>query len=131
MTKQWAEGDIVRDGKRHGVVMRGAVYWADDAPFTSPIPPGLVASTLSAYDAELSRVLEARERMASAAPDMARVLLAVEWTNSDDEDMCPSCGGLNPAEEAKRRWPRHPDAGTVGHAPDCALDAALRKAGVR
>jgi len=52
----------------------------------------------------------ARARLASAAPDMARVLLAVEWKL---RTWCPSC------EEYEE------------HGPDCSLDAALRKAGCR
>lgn len=57
-------------------------------------------------------------RFASAAPDMARLLLEIEWTAPGDVgavNACPFCD----------RWQRD------GHAPDCALDAALRKAGVR
>lgn len=65
-----------------------------------------------------------RERLAlaSAAPDMARVLLAIEWSGGDpgsynpyDPEQCPSCGA----------------AREKGHGADCFLDAALRKAGVR
>lgn len=74
-----------------------------------------------------------------AAPDMARVLLAIEWSGRQDfvgdggYDCCPSCQGV-----------AHDDAGCpdardeiasgkniVGHKPTCPLDAALRKAGVR
>lgn len=57
-----------------------------------------------------------RMDLASAAPDMARVLLAIEWEQDTDAiHYCPSC-----------RSERH-----SGHRADCALDAALRKAGVR
>jgi hypothetical protein len=57
-----------------------------------------------------------RMDLAAAAPDMARVLLAIEWSDTANEpDGCPSCGE-----------PKH-----IGHDVDCALDAALRKAGVR
>lgn len=69
---------------------------------------------------------ESRARLISAAPDMARVLLAIEWEGeTTDEgrcDRCPSCGRYPPTELALR---------DEGHATDCALDAALRKAGVR
>lgn len=54
-----------------------------------------------------------RARLAAAAPDMACVLLAVEWSS---ESACPICQAYE--YEGK-------------HKPDCALDAALRKAGVR
>lgn len=61
-------------------------------------------------------------RLASAAPEMARVLLAIEWSGmewnrSGGSTRCPSC--RSQAVTARR------------HAPNCALDAAIRKAGVR
>lgn len=65
------------------------------------------------------------ERLLVAAPDMARVLLAVEW---EPLGTCPSCRRLGVD------IPDNPITGAVratGHRPDCALDAALRKAGVR
>lgn len=61
-----------------------------------------------------------RFRLASAAPDMVRVLLAVEWVDNNTDEPgrytrhCSAC---------QEYFPKH--------APDCALDAALRKAGVR
>lgn len=64
----------------------------------------------------------ARVLLAAAAPDMARVLLAIEWAGAVGERFdgfdpaCPSC---------------LTEKFTGKHAPDCALDAALRKAGVR
>ena len=66
----------------------------------------------------------ARARLASAAPDMARVLLACEWADNSSEEYapeCPSCHAQGPYEGEPSK----------GHAPDCALDASLRKAGVR
>ena len=59
-------------------------------------------------------------RIMAAAPDLVRALLAVEWVDNDTDatgrytQHCPSCDAYFPK-----------------HAPDCALDAALRKAGVR
>ena len=83
------------------------------------------------YDgwADEGRDRDAKDQLASAAPDMARVLLAVEWSGSTPtatgpHPTCPSCAGMQP----------HPsrDAGPRGgHRKDCALDAALRKAGAR
>ena len=80
------------------------------------------------YEAE-ARVghQNARARLASAAPDMARVLLEAEWGDRDSTEwgswaVCFSCGGTKPDE------PGHRD---TGHKPDCGLDAALRKAGLR
>ena len=66
-----------------------------------------------------------RGHLASAAPDMARVLLEIEWRAGEFGDpdaggRCPSCLGYEPSGS--------PDD---GHHVDCALDAALRKAGVR
>lgn len=54
---------------------------------------------------------EGRDEMKAQRDELARVLLAVEWYDST----CPRCGRYE-----------HED-----HATDCALDAALRKAGVR
>ena len=64
----------------------------------------------------------ARARLASAAPDMARVLLACEWAWCEGREwkVCPSCSNDEPNDSRRS-----------GHASDCALDAALRKAGVR
>lgn len=60
---------------------------------------------------------DARARLASAAPDMARVLLAVEWLGFAEG--CPECGASKS------------DPVPYMHNGDCALDLALRKAGVR
>jgi hypothetical protein len=82
---------------------------------------------------------DGRAPLASAAPDMARVLLAVEWSGKVDYvgdggyECCPSCCGVAPGFE------RLTDAvddiargrSVAGHKRDCVLDAALRKAGVR
>lgn len=61
-----------------------------------------------------------RRRLASAAPDMARVLLAlIDPERLDEEGRragCPTCGV---------------DTGFETCTADCALTAALRKAGVR
>lgn len=63
-------------------------------------------------------IARARCQLASAAPDMARLLLELEWTGErQEEQCCPSCFA-----EVRRKEP---------HAPDCALATALRKAGVR
>jgi hypothetical protein len=66
--------------------------------------------------------LKARARLASAAPDLVRVLLAVEW--GCPGRYCLSCGETEPGIDAEGDR-------SGGHAPDCALDLALRKAGVR
>lgn len=63
----------------------------------------------------------AHRALIAAAPDMARVLLAIEWNGpsawqAGASGSCPSCG----AQE-----------GDGKHRDGCALEAALRKAGVR
>ena len=57
---------------------------------------------------------EARARLASAAPDMARLLLSIEIVG-DGAGYCPACGQLRPDEP---------------HKDDCDWLMALRKAGV-
>jgi hypothetical protein len=76
-----------------------------------------------------------RARLAAAAPELARVLLAVEWhrvlIQDEDAYVCPSCGNerLDPGDEVKLAV--LVEHGMLGHRPGCALDGALRKAGVR
>lgn len=62
----------------------------------------------------ISDTQQARARLAAAAPDLARALLVVEQHGYNDTGKCPNCF----------LWEGD------GHA-DCALDVALRKAGVR
>lgn len=59
----------------------------------------------------------AREKLESAAHDMALVLLSIEWQWRERCEFlrCPACDADQPR----------------GHAAECALDACLRKAGVR
>lgn len=65
-----------------------------------------------------------RARLASAAPDMARVLMAIEWSCiGPGEQACPWCGAFEVQLNANKP--------SRTHVPDCALDAALRKAGLR
>lgn len=84
-------------------------------------------------------VVEARFQLASAAPEMARVLMHLEWCNDDvSGPYCESCNAvryndwrelsMSDAEmwEHIRRVP-----GDNDHRADCKLDAAIRKAGVR
>ncbi len=64
-----------------------------------------------------------RARLAACAPDLVRVLLDVEWAGRNQWGIavCPRCGGEEYFEGELR----------TGHLEYCALDAALRKAGVR
>lgn len=71
-----------------------------------------------------------RAKLAAAAPDMCRALLAVEW-NGDRSgcrdgcpSMCPDCRGL------QRRWEHANWVLDKGHKKDCTLDSALIKAGL-
>jgi len=79
----------------------------------------------------------ARARLAAAAPDMARELLDVEWCGMANIDIeydlpaCPSCNGIDPSGSDSQIKKAESELFTVGHKTDCALDAALRKAGVR
>lgn len=66
-------------------------------------------------------------KFAAAATDMCRALLAVEWGDmgGDFAPCCPKCHGPEPLDG--------PDEGLhsiFGHSRDCALDAALTKAGL-
>lgn len=88
--------------------------------------------------ADVAEDSDERARLASAAPDMARVLLAIEWAGGRPEGPpeCPSCRA-DEYEDVIVGPTTHDAAGRyIGyrkreHEPDCALDAALRKAGVR
>lgn len=61
-----------------------------------------------------------RARLAAAAPELVRALLAVEWRGWSTVDMacCPSCEALKHVAVARK------------HAPACTLDTALTKAGL-
>lgn len=71
----------------------------------------------SINDADESDAAWARLQLAAAAPEMARLLLAMHERHSHGRlsEWCPApgCG-----------------VGAGGHEPDCALVAVLRKAGV-
>lgn len=77
--------------------------------------------------------LEARARLMAAAPDMARVLLAVEWSDHDEEgSKCPSCGAPEYVPPARYDAAGEYIGYTEGtHEADCALKAAIEKAGLR
>lgn len=67
-----------------------------------------------------------QEKLASAAPEMCRALAALEWggTSPLEEQCCPACGRLGPEERD------YDERGFLGQHDDCALDAALTKAGL-
>lgn len=54
-------------------------------------------------------------RLFEAAPDMLRALLDMEWESDGSTTWCHSCNRLR----------------SVGHKDSCALNEALKKAGVR
>ena len=70
-----------------------------------------------APDEKLIGLLDTPEqaRLASAAPDAVALLLKHEWKADDYGPYCIECNTLR----------------SIGHRPDCELDIALRKAGVR
>lgn len=68
---------------------------------------------------------DARARLAAAAPDLVRALLAVEWVAVDCESMCVWCGA-----HAEDRYTRDGWTPIGEHEDDCQRQAALRKAGV-
>jgi hypothetical protein len=61
------------------------------------------------------QMCRSRGQLATAAPEMARLLLEMQWgAQVQDQRGCQCC----------LRFPEE------GHAPDCKLVAALRKAGI-
>lgn len=55
--------------------------------------------------------------------DLLAFVEAVEWSAQDSYGLvCPVCGGAHPESRAKVYRPA-----TVGHRPDCALDAARKQ----
>lgn len=71
-------------------------------------------------------------RLMSAAPDMARVLLEVEWRGADEEgSKCPSCHASAYGKPMHDVDGKYLGCETGTHDEDCALLAALKKAGVR
>jgi hypothetical protein len=75
---------------------------------------------------EFSAGEHARSQLAAAAPEMARLLLDVQWTPTgyDHEPCCPVC------TMSKPRVQRDDANFTHGHSKDCAFVAVLVKAGV-
>lgn len=84
----------------------------------------------------------AERALIAAAPEMARLLLDLEWAGWNQEgydpsDACPSCGQHPPSKfivparriDAYTRVEAHEEI-RGGHAPDCRWVAVLRKAGV-
>jgi hypothetical protein len=87
----------------------------------------------------LATFAKAHAQFAATVLDMARVLLAVEWSGRADYvgdggyNRCPSCGGVAPDYEHFADAVDDIASGctVAGHTNSCALDAALKKAGVR
>jgi hypothetical protein len=67
-------------------------------------------------------------RLASAAPELVRALLAVEWGADVDGGTLPGCSACYGARPDPRT-DFHPSV-HVDHKPNCVLDAALTKAGI-
>lgn len=102
--------------------------WEETWDVEPEIAPGwvLVKPIVALGPAPLQPLTGDRLRLAAAAPDLVRALLAVErqGVNLDGDAACPACGG-------DARDSTDPPTHSVMHASDCLLDAALRKAGVR
>ena len=86
------------------------------------VHPGTTRDDEQAIDRTKPAEMVPRIRLMAAAPDLVRALLAVEWEGDECEttgtfvSCCPECCAL---------------ASSGVHEPDCSLDAALKKAGVR
>lgn len=86
-----------------------------------------------------ARLARERAQLASAAPEMARLLLAIEWSGPEayvgagQFATCPSCAGLDPSDVGSLVAPADiaQRGCTIGHTPSCELEAAIRKAGLR
>jgi hypothetical protein len=74
---------------------------------------------------------ETHAKLMAAAPELARVLVAVEWLGDSDRHgpYCVACNGLQPCTE-NASAPVYYGA-RIGHYPECTLLAALVKAGLR
>lgn len=76
----------------------------------------------------------ARAKLAAAAPEMARLLLEVQWASQEGDEgaLSPQC--LFCEAYANARWEVPGDVTSRllrdDHKPDCKLIAVLRKAGV-
>lgn len=90
-----------------------------------PAPGGDIMTVRSSNSAE---VMTARAKLVSAAPDLVRALLQVEWVYDGECDAevvyrCPWCREL--------REVRKDDAVGGRHRDDCTREMVLQKAGVR
>lgn len=111
MTKPWEEDwELRHEGAVVGVAGQEEKDIAS-APYGSEAPD-----------------LRARLRFLSAAPDMARLLLELEWADGE-RAACPICGGwMRRADETRATTA---DGSRIGHERGCRLLAALTKAGIR
>ena len=88
------------------------------------------------------RLSDVDAQLVAAAPDLYAALAAVEWGGMREWDYecsdacCPSCQGWTPADMDEARTDAVAADSVAqmlqnsheGHAPDCQLNAALRKA---
>lgn len=89
--------------------------WREMGHTVTEGPEGGWSLLLSANRWEGEELAVARARLAAAAPDLVRALLAVEFATYDGAEIwCPWCSSH----------------GVSSHNPDCLRQAALRKAGV-
>lgn len=132
MIARVAEADAIRAGARRSEAHPSDVFGAEETDLLS-------RTDLRFEGAGEDEAAIARARLAAAAPEMARVLLAVEWQGCQDfvgdggYRCCPTCRGVAPGEERLTDAVDDVSRGrtVLGHRSDCTLDASLWKAGVR
>jgi len=69
--------------------------------------------------------VDARAKLAAAAPAMARLLLSLEWPEPSHDSQPVVC------HFCRREHPDEDRPGPEAHAPDCRWLAVMRAAGVR
>lgn len=97
----------------------GRVYMDDEASYRVAV---FDRRDPEAKSSELVELDYASARLAAASPEMARLLLDLEWVSLENEVWCPSCSAVE-------RWdtPRPKREHTV----DCRWLAVAKKAGLR
>ncbi len=107
--------------RTHAPADQSLAIWLDNDRPSGPILRG------AGFDVPATRpMIDARMKLAACAPEMARMLLDLEAHTTHEETVCASCGGPQRFEAAAAMGRPNFD-----HTSTCALDALLRKAGVR
>ncbi len=104
--------------------------------------PAFADQTRKLEDEQRERAEKAEAALLASAErvaELAEVLIAVEWQGIEDYvgdggyHCCPTCRGIAPEDATMSDAVADValNKSVLGHKPDCALEAALRKAGVR